>query len=78
MWNEEKLCGKDNLCPTWLRIWYQVSHVQPRILISSHYDCPTFIILSVTSNDILHTSMTTNVADIIPRQYTAYEFSLRT
>ena len=47
MWNEEKLCGKDNLCPTWLRIWYQVSHVQPRILISSHYDCPTFIILSV-------------------------------
>ena len=27
MWNEEKLCGEDNLCPTWLRIWYQVSHL---------------------------------------------------
>ena len=26
MWNEEELCGKDDLCPTWLRIWYQVSH----------------------------------------------------
>ena len=47
MWNEEKLCGKDNLCPTRLRIWYQVSYGQPRILISSHYGCPTFIILSV-------------------------------
>ena len=26
MWNEEELCGKDDLCPTWLRNWYQVSH----------------------------------------------------
>ena len=26
MWNEEELCGKYDLCPTWLRIWYQVSH----------------------------------------------------
>ena len=26
MCNEEKLCRKDDLCPTWLRIWYQVSH----------------------------------------------------
>ena len=27
MWNEEELCGKDDLCPTWLRNWYQVSHM---------------------------------------------------
>ena len=36
-------CAKTSKCPTWLRIWYQVSHLSPGILISSHSDCPTLV-----------------------------------